>query len=247
MAVHRKRPLLRDPISGKRPRRRLLLLSVLIVVGGLGVLTPAEAQEGSLSGGAATFAAGKFDSTVRLMTGVLQGDNVPPADAAKALYFRGLAYQKLGQHTRAIADLGAAMWLGLSSSERTVALVNRSLAYQAAGLKTQAEAELASARKTGSSGEVEKLLASNGGSGTRRRFHLTLRHGSPYRERADQHGCLCLSGCSAAPSAGAAQRSGGKSKLLDHHARRSAGKPSSFERQSYLPLVGIGEGLIERT
>src|SRR5262249_61852504 len=64
------------------------------------------------------------------------------------------------------ADLGAAMWLGLSSSERTVALVNRSLAYQASGLKTQAEAELASARKTGSSGEVEKLLASNGGTGS---------------------------------------------------------------------------------
>ena len=166
MAVHRKRPLLRDPISGKRPRLRLLLLSALIVVRGLGFLTSAEAQEGSLSGGAATFAAGKFDSTVRLMTGVLQGDNVPPADAAKALYFRGLAYQKLGQHTRAIADLGAAMWLGLSTSERTVALVNRSLAYQAAGLKTQADAELASARKTGSSGEVEKLLASNGGSGS---------------------------------------------------------------------------------
>ena len=166
MAVHRKRPLLRDPISGKRPRRRLLLLGALIALGGLGSLTSAEAQEGSLSGGAATFAAGKYDSTVRLMTGVLQGDKVAPADAAKALYFRGLAYQKLGQHTRAIADLGAAMWLGLSSSERTVALVNRSLAYQAAGLKTQAEAELASARKTGSSGEVEKLLASNGGSGS---------------------------------------------------------------------------------
>jgi tetratricopeptide (TPR) repeat protein len=165
MAVHRKRPLLRDPNSGKRPRRRLLLLSALIMVGGLGFLSQAQAQEGSLSGGAATFAAGKYESSVRLMTGVLQGDNVPPADAAKALYYRGLAYQKLGQHTRAIADLGAAMWLGLSSSERTVALVNRSLAYQAAGLKAQAEAELASARKSGG-GEVEKLLASNGGTGS---------------------------------------------------------------------------------
>jgi tetratricopeptide (TPR) repeat protein len=165
MAVHRKRPLLRDPNSGKRSRRRLLLLSALIMVGGLGFLSQAQAQEGSLSGGAATFAAGKYESSVRLMTGVLQGDNVPPADAAKALYYRGLAYQKLGQHTRAIADLGAAMWLGLSSSERTVALVNRSLAYQAAGLKAQAEAELASARKSGG-GEVEKLLASNGGTGS---------------------------------------------------------------------------------
>jgi tetratricopeptide (TPR) repeat protein len=165
MAVHRKRPLLRDPNSGKRSRRRLLLLSALIMVGGLGFLSQAQAQEGSLSGGAATFAAGKYESSVRLMTGVLQGDDVPPADAAKALYYRGLAYQKLGQHTRAIADLGAAMWLGLSSSERTVALVNRSLAYQAAGLKAQAEAELASARKSGG-GEVEKLLASNGGTGS---------------------------------------------------------------------------------
>ena len=206
MAVHRKRPLLRDPISGKRPRRRLLLLSVLIVVGGLGVLTSAEAQEGSLSGGAATFAAGKFDSTVRLMTGVLQGDNVPPADAAKALYFRGLAYQKLGQHTRAIADLGAAMWLGLSSSERTVALVNRSLAYQAAGLKTQAEAELASARKTGSSGEVEKLLASNGGSG---RDAGSITHPSPRKSVPRAGGPSTVASASQdaplPPSAGAAQ------------------------------------------
>src|SRR5512139_4046314 len=122
MAVHRKRPLVRDPISGKRSRRRLLLLSALIAVGGLGFLTQGYAQEGSLSGGgAATFAAGKYESTVRLTTGVLQGDKVAPADAAKALYYRGLAYQKLGQHTRAIADLGAAIWLGLSSSERTVA------------------------------------------------------------------------------------------------------------------------------
>src|SRR5215468_7702214 len=166
MAVHRTRPRERNPISGTRPRQAVLLLSTLI--GFLGFVSPSfvHAQEGGLSSGAASYAAGKFDATVRQMTNVLQGDKVSPTDAAKALYFRGLAYQKLGQHTRAIADLGAAMWLGLSSSERTVALVNRSLAYQASGLKTQAEAELASARKTGSSGEVEKLLASNGGTGS---------------------------------------------------------------------------------
>ena len=43
----------------------------------------------------------------------------------------------------AIADLGAAMWLGLPASERTAALVNRSLAYRAAGLSSQADTELA--------------------------------------------------------------------------------------------------------
>src|SRR5215468_3144914 len=166
MAVHRTRPRKRNSISGKRLRQAVLLSSMLI--GFLGFVSPSfvHAQEGGLSSGAASYAAGKFDATVRQMTNVLQGDKVAPTDAAKALYFRGLAYQKLGQSTRAIADLGAAVWLGLSPSERTAALVNRSLAYQASGLKTQAEAELASARKTGSSGEVEKLLASNGGTGS---------------------------------------------------------------------------------
>ena len=118
-----------------------------------------------MSGGAAAYAAGKYDATVRQMTSVLQGDKVSATEAAKALYFRGLAYQKLGQSTRAIADLGAAVWLGLSASERTAALVNRSLAYRAAGLKTQADAELASARKDDSNGQVDKLLASNGNAG----------------------------------------------------------------------------------
>ena len=161
MAVHRTRPLQRDPISSKRLCRRALL-STLIAFGGLGFLTSAYAQEGGLSGGAAAYAAGKYDATVRQMTSVLQGDKVSATEAAKALYFRGLAYQKLGQSTRAIADLGAAVWLGLSASERTAALVNRSLAYRAAGLKTQADAELASARKDDSNGQVDKLLASNG-------------------------------------------------------------------------------------
>src|SRR6478672_8520180 len=164
MAVHRPRPLQRDPMSGKRLCRRALL-STLIAFGGLGFLTSAYAQEGGLSGGAAAYAAGKYDATVRQMTSVLQGDKVSATEAAKALYFRGLAYQKLGQSTRAIADLGAAVWLGLSASERTAALVNRSLAYRAAGLKAQADAELASARKDDNNGQVDKLLASNGSAG----------------------------------------------------------------------------------
>jgi tetratricopeptide (TPR) repeat protein len=169
MAVHRKRkrPLPREPISGKRPRRRVLILSALIF-GGLGFLTSAHAQEGGsgvLGAGVSSFSAGKYDTTVRQMTAVLQGDKVSPNEAAKALFFRGLAYQKLGQSTRAIADLGAAIWLGLSPPERTAALVNRSLAYRATGLKTQADAELASARKDDNNGQVDKLLASNGGTG----------------------------------------------------------------------------------
>jgi tetratricopeptide (TPR) repeat protein len=165
MAVHRTRPLQHDPISGKRLRQGALLLSALIAFCGLGFHTSARAQEGGLSGGAASYAAGKYETAIRQMTSVLQGDKVSATEAAKALYFRGLAYQKLGQSTRAIADLGAAVWLGLSPSERTAALVNRSLAYRAAGLKTEADAELASARKEDNSDQVDKLIASNGSAG----------------------------------------------------------------------------------
>ena len=166
MAVHLKRPLPREPLSGKRHPWRVLALSALLAFGGISLLAPAQAQEGSLSAGASAFTAGKYDVTVRMMTGVLQGDKVDPSEAAKALYYRGLAYQKLKQHTRAIADLGAAMWLGLPPSERTAALVNRSLAYRATGLASQADTELAAARKGDRGGDVEKIIASNGGSGT---------------------------------------------------------------------------------
>ena len=58
------------------------------------------------------------------------------------------------------------MWLGLPPSERTAALVNRSLAYRAAGLTSQADAELAAAKKGDRGGDVDRIIASNGGSGT---------------------------------------------------------------------------------
>jgi cell division septation protein DedD len=167
MAVHLERPLPRDPLSGKRLRRRVLALSALLAFGSFGLFTPAHAQEGgSVNSGASAFAAGKFDVTIRQMTAVLQGDKVEPSEAAKALYYRGLAYQKLGQHTRAIADLGAAVWLGLPASEHTAALANRSLAYRAAGLTSQADTELASARKGDSGGDVDRIVASKGGAGS---------------------------------------------------------------------------------
>jgi len=165
MAVHRTRPRERNPIYGKRPRHAALLLSALMTLLAPGFVNSLHAEEAGLSAAAASYASGKYEVTVRQMTNVLQGDKVSPTDAAKALYFRGLAYQKLGQSTRAIADLGAAIWLGLLPSERTAALVNRSLAYRAAGLKSQADTELESARKNDSGGQVDKLLASNGSAG----------------------------------------------------------------------------------
>src|SRR5262249_62060126 len=81
---------------------------------------------------------------------------------AQGLYWRGIAYRKLNQPSRAIADFGAAMWLGLPEGDRVKALVNRGLAYQSAGLAKEGEADIALARKSGS-GEVNQLIAEGGG------------------------------------------------------------------------------------
>ncbi len=165
MAVQRKRPLPCDRLSGKRPR--LLLAAVMVLaLAGLCLAVPARAQEGddgSLSAGAKAFSAGKYDTAVKQLSAALRSDGIKPPSAAKALYLRGIAYQKIGQPSRAIADLGAALWLGLAPAERVQALVNGSLAYNAAGLRREAEAELALARKEDRGGEVDRLVAEGGG------------------------------------------------------------------------------------
>ena len=244
MAVHLERPLPREPFPGKRHRRRVLALGALLAFGGLGLLTPAHAQEGSLSAGTSAFTAGKYDTTVRMMTGVLQGDKVDPSEAAKALYYRGLAYQKLKQHTRAIADLGAAMWLGLPPSERTAALVNRSLAYRAAGLTSQADTELAAARKGDRGGDVDRIIASNGGSGTADTASI-----SGFATEVRTEGGRTTTIASAEPAAAPPRNAeAAKPELLDHHAAVGSGSERAAKRrQSPIPLVGLGQRLVQRT
>ena len=159
----------RHRVRPRRPRlgRRLMALAAAIVLFALAMplLAPgAAAQESTaLKQGAASLEAGKYETAVRQLTAAVNAENASAADAAKALYLRGMANRKLGQQARAISDLGAAVWLGLAGADRTKALVNRGLAYRAAGLTQQAEAEIALARKTGSSGEVDKLVAEDGG------------------------------------------------------------------------------------
>lgn len=164
MALQRKRPLPRNSGSGMRPRWPAF--SVCFVLAASCLAAHAVAQEGgggALSSGIASFSAGKYEVAARQMTAAIGSDQLQPPQAAKALYLRGVSYQRLGQSARAIADLGAAMWLGLSSEDRVSALVNRGLAYRSAGLTTEADADLSAARKAGGSGVVDQLVASNGG------------------------------------------------------------------------------------
>jgi tetratricopeptide (TPR) repeat protein len=121
----------------------------------------AHAEDAGLSSGAASLAAGKYDAAVRQLSSTVNADAVSRSDAARALYLRGIAYRKLGQPSRALADLGAAIWLGLPDQDRVRALVNRGLAYRATGLSKQADAELSAARNAG--GNIDQLIAQDGG------------------------------------------------------------------------------------
>jgi cell division septation protein DedD len=164
MAVQRKRPLPCQRSSGKRTSQGVVVAALVLALAALCLVAPARAQdEGGLSAGASAFSAGKYDSAVKQLSAALRSDRIQPSAAAKALYFRGMSYQKLGQPSRAIADLGAALWLGLSSTERVQALVNRSLAYRAAGLTREADTELSLARKEDKTGDVDRLVAEGGG------------------------------------------------------------------------------------
>jgi hypothetical protein len=149
-------------LGGRYSPRGGLLAAALLLLGALGA---AQAQDAGLKSGAASLAAGKYDNAVRQLSATVNSDNASAGEAAKALYLRGIAYRKLGQPGRALADLGAALWLGLPASDRMRAQVNRGLAYGAAGLTSQANAEFAQARKSGGSGEVDRLIAEDGGTG----------------------------------------------------------------------------------
>jgi tetratricopeptide (TPR) repeat protein len=124
---------------------------------------PALAETEGLKNGAASLAAGKYDAAVRQLSTAINSDDASPSEGARALYLRGLAYRKMGEPARAVADLGAAIWLGLPEADKIKALVNRGLAYQAAGLGKEGEAELAAARKLGGSRAVDDLVAEGGG------------------------------------------------------------------------------------
>ena len=146
--------------GGRSLPRACILAAAFVLLTASGTV---HAQEAGLKNGAASLAAGKYDAAVRQLSATINSDSASPGEAAKALYLRGIAYRKMGEPARAVADLGAAIWLGLPQDDKVKALVNRGLAYKAAGLGKEAEAELAAARSLGGSSEVNALIADGGG------------------------------------------------------------------------------------
>jgi hypothetical protein len=161
MADHRKSFRPRRLAFGGRELPRAASFGAALLL--CATATSAYAQDSGLKNGAASLAAGKYDTAVRQLSATINSENASTGDAAKALYLRGIAYRKTGEPARAAADLGAAIWLGLPEADRVKALVNRGLAYKSAGLAKEGEVELAAARKLGGSSTVDTLIAEGGG------------------------------------------------------------------------------------
>lgn len=125
----------------------------------------AIAQDIGLRRGEASLNAGQFQDAARQLSATVNDKDATINQVAKALYLRGIAYRRAGYPGQAAADLGAALWLGLPSSDKARAYVNKGLAFQAAGMESQGASAMAQARRYSSASTVQKLIAQDGGVG----------------------------------------------------------------------------------
>ncbi|MEM7399993.1 MAG: hypothetical protein AAF354_13820 [Pseudomonadota bacterium] len=126
---------------------------------------PAFAQDIGLRRGEASLNSGQFTEAARQLSSTVNHKNATLNQVARALYLRGIAYRRAGYPGQAASDLGAALWLGLPSSDKARAYVNKGLAFQAAGMESQGASAMAQARRYSSASTVQKLIAQDGGVG----------------------------------------------------------------------------------
>jgi len=96
----------------------------------------ASTAQRMLEAGVEAYEAGKFAQAVRAFDEAMRSGGLKNPEMAKALYYRGMTFRKLGKPGLAISDLTSAIWLkeGLSPSEKQEALKNRVAAYHQAGI-----------------------------------------------------------------------------------------------------------------
>ncbi len=102
-----------------------------------------KAAEGDLAKGKFKAAAGQFGRALR-------SNDLTDADVARALYQRGVAYEKSERPAQAIADITGALFLeGLSGNDRAKAYLSRGRAYEAVGMAELARGDISRARSGG--------------------------------------------------------------------------------------------------
>jgi SPOR domain len=97
------------------------------------------AAERMIDSGIKLLQAGKVEPAIQTFSGAIAGGGLPPAQMARAMYQRGVAYRKANKPALAISDLTSALWLkgGLQDADRSDAVLQRTQAYREAGLPDQ--------------------------------------------------------------------------------------------------------------
>lgn len=97
---------------------------------------PPSAGVNAMRRGIDAYKRGKHANAIGALSTAISNGGLASTDLARALYFRGLAYRKLGKPSQAIPDLTNAIWLGegLEAAERSDAIANRAAAHRDAGL-----------------------------------------------------------------------------------------------------------------
>ncbi len=111
---------------------------VSAAVGSQVVRVDADAKAGRkrIVDGVKAFEKNQYDKAIASFSAALRSGGLASQDMAKAMYFRGRAYEKANRPAEAIADLTSAIWLkdGLSEAERKDAEALRAKAYQSVGI-----------------------------------------------------------------------------------------------------------------
>lgn len=120
-------------------RRLLRTVTTVVFLAAAGALPAAAADDAaarnSLAIGINAYRQGSLEAAIEALSEALQGP-LSSRQAAKALYYRGLAYRAVGRPGQAVADLDSAIALrnGLSLGQLADAEDNRAAAQREAGI-----------------------------------------------------------------------------------------------------------------
>jgi len=132
----------------------IIIPSLLLALNAGGALAQVAGSAGSggdlLKAGEGSLAKGKFTAAAGQFGRALRSNDLSDAEVARALYQRGVAYEKSARPAQAIADITGALFLdGLSGDERAKAYLSRARAYEAVGLANLARSDISRAKSGG--------------------------------------------------------------------------------------------------
>ena len=131
-----------------------ICLGLVLGAGAASAQTVGSQAQGSdlLNSGESALAKGQYQVAARNFSKAMRADDLSNVQIAKALYQRGIAYEKTARPAQAIADITNALYIeGLPAGDRAKAYLSRGRAYEAVGMGELARADISRAKSGGAS------------------------------------------------------------------------------------------------